>query len=41
MITYDVGAKIIWDAKCEQIINNPEADRLLKREYRPPWKHPY
>ena len=41
MIAYEVGAKIVWDAKSEQIIGHPEANRLLKREYRWPWQHPY
>ena len=41
MIAYDVGAKIVWDAESEQIVGDPEANKLLKREYRPPWKHPY
>ena len=41
MIAYEVGAKIVWDAKSEQIIGHPEANRLLKREYRSPWQHPY
>lgn len=41
MIAYDVGAKIIWDEKTEQIVNNPAAAGLLKRPYRQPWKHPY
>ena len=41
MISYDTGAKITWDAKAEQIVGNPEAAKLLKREYRSPWKHPF
>jgi predicted dehydrogenase len=41
MIAYDVGAKIAWDEKTEQIVNNPAAANLLKRPYREPWKHPY
>jgi predicted dehydrogenase len=41
MISYDAGAKITWDAKTEQITGNPEAAKLLKREYRAPWKHPF
>ncbi len=41
MIAYETGAKITWDATTEQIVGNPEAARLLKREYRAPWKHPY
>ena len=41
MIAYETGCKIAWDAQGEQIINNPTAAKLLKREYRAPWKHPY
>jgi predicted dehydrogenase len=41
MIAYQSGAKIDWDAKSEQIVGNPEAANLLKREYRAPWQHPY
>jgi hypothetical protein len=41
MIAYDVGERIAWDEKAEQIIGNPTAANLLKRPYRTPWKHPY
>ena len=41
MISYDTGSKINWDASQEQIINNEAAAKLLKREYRAPWEHPY
>jgi predicted dehydrogenase len=41
MISYDTGCKVIWDSQQEQIINNEPAAKLLKREYRAPWKHPY
>lgn len=41
MIAYDVGAKITWDDRTEQITNHAHANGLLKREYRAPWKHPY
>jgi predicted dehydrogenase len=41
MIAYDTGAKITWDAATQQIVGNVEAARLLKREYRAPWQHPY
>jgi len=41
MIAYDMGAKIGWDEKSRQIIDNPQAAALLKRPYRAPWKHPY
>jgi predicted dehydrogenase len=41
MIAYDTGSKLTWDARQEQIVGNPAAAALLKRDYRPPWKHPY
>lgn len=41
MISYDVGAKVAWDDKAEQIVGNPAAANLLKRPYRTPWQHPY
>ena len=41
MIAYQVGARIAWDEKSEQIVGNPVAAALLKRPYRTPWKHPY
>ncbi len=40
MIAYDTGSSIKWDAQQEQILDNAEAAKLLKREYRSPWKHP-
>ncbi len=40
MIAYDTGTKITWDEKAEDIVGNPAAAALLKREYRAPWKHP-
>ncbi|MCX8157208.1 MAG: Gfo/Idh/MocA family oxidoreductase [Verrucomicrobiae bacterium] len=41
MIAYDTGRKITWDAATEQIVGDPEAAKLLKRDYRAPWKHPW
>jgi hypothetical protein len=32
---------VVWDKEKEQILNNPAAVKLLKREYRAPYKHPY
>ena len=40
MIAYEVGARIHWDAAREQIVGHAEAARLLRRDYRKPWKHP-
>ena len=41
MISYETGSKVVWDPKAEQIVSNPEASKLLKRDYRAPWQHPY
>ncbi len=41
MIAYDTGSRITWDAPSERIPDNPAAAKLLKREYRQPWVHPY
>jgi predicted dehydrogenase len=41
MIAYDTGAKIAWDGDKEMIAGNEAAGRMLKREYRSPWKHPF
>ena len=41
MIAYDTGAKITWDGRSEQIIGNDPAAKLLKRDYRGPWQHPW
>jgi predicted dehydrogenase len=41
MISYETGTKVAWDAASEQIIDNPAASKLLKRDYRAPWQHPY
>jgi len=38
LIAMLVGTKIKWDAKKEQIIGNEQASKLLRREYRAPWK---
>ena len=41
MIAYDTSSEVVWDAKTEQIPDNPAAAVLLKRPYRAPWRHPY
>ena len=35
------GRKIVWDHAQQQIVNDPEADRLVSVAYREPWKLPY
>lgn len=37
-IALRVGRKIRWDVEKEQIIGDPEAGKLLRKEYRAPWK---
>ena len=41
MIAYDTGAKISWDVTSEKIAGHPDANKLLQRDYRQPWVHPY
>jgi predicted dehydrogenase len=36
-IAYRTGHKIRWDVDQEQIINDPDATRLMIKEYRAPW----
>ncbi len=37
-ISWRVGRKIRWDGQREQIIGDPEANALVHKEPRPPWK---
>lgn len=41
MIAYETDTTVRWDEPSEQIINNPQVAKLLKRDYRKPYKHPY
>jgi hypothetical protein len=38
LISMLTGRKIRWNAEKEVIIGDPEASKLLTREYRAPWK---
>jgi len=40
MMAYETGAPVEWNAATEQIANNDAAAKLLRREYREPYKHP-
>jgi predicted dehydrogenase len=40
MISWRVGRSIKWDGSKEQIIDDPEASKLLSRPYRAPWIYP-
>lgn len=40
MLSMKVGRSIEWDGKNEIVINDDEANKLLRREYRGPWEYP-
>ncbi|MBI5009099.1 MAG: Gfo/Idh/MocA family oxidoreductase [Bacteroidia bacterium] len=40
MISYNTGSVVKWDQAKNEITGNPEASKLLKREYRGNLKHP-
>ena len=40
MISYYTGTLVCWDYQKKEIIANPEASKLLIREYRSKYKHP-
>jgi hypothetical protein len=39
-ISYRVGRPVRWDARAERIIDDPQADALVTKQYRAPWKLP-
>ncbi len=40
MLSYRLGRSVRWDGDREQIVNDPEATRLMRRDYRAPWVYP-
>jgi predicted dehydrogenase len=40
MLSLKLGRSIQWDGQQEQCIGDPEANKLLRREYRKPWEYP-
>ncbi len=40
MLSLKLGRSIAWDGQTETIAGDPEANNLLRREYRAPWKYP-
>ncbi|MBK9170499.1 MAG: Gfo/Idh/MocA family oxidoreductase [Bryobacterales bacterium] len=40
MISLRTGRSIRWDGAKEQIVGDAEANKLLRRDYRAPWKYP-
>jgi predicted dehydrogenase len=41
MLSYETESRVNWDPQSEQISDNAAAAKLLKRDYRAPWQHPY
>ncbi|MGA8028567.1 MAG: Gfo/Idh/MocA family oxidoreductase [Bryobacteraceae bacterium] len=35
-----LGRTLTWDAQTQRVVNDEEANRLLARSYRRPWRHP-
>lgn len=40
MLSYKLGRSVQWDGEKETILGDEEANALLKRQYRGPWKYP-
>ena len=40
MLSYKLGRSIQWDGDKEEIVGDPEANKLLRRDYRGAWKYP-
>jgi predicted dehydrogenase len=40
MLSMKLGRSIQWDGEKEQVVGDAEANRLLRRDYRAPWKYP-
>jgi predicted dehydrogenase len=39
-IALGLGRTLTWDAEKQQLVGDDEANKLLRRPYRAPWKHP-
>ncbi len=39
-ISMQLGRTLTWDADKHQVVGDAEANKLLRRPYRAPWKHP-
>ena len=39
-LSAQLGRSITWDPAKQQIPDDPEATKLLRRPYRAPWVHP-
>ena len=39
-LSMQLGRTLEWDPQAHQVVNDPEANKLLARPYRSPWVHP-
>lgn len=39
-LSMQLGRSLSWDGEHQQVIGDPEANKLLRRPYRAPWVHP-
>jgi predicted dehydrogenase len=39
-LALELGRTLTWDAATGRVVNDPEANQLLRRPYRAPWVHP-
>ncbi len=39
-LSMNLGRTLTWDPDAQRVVNDDEANRLLRRPYRKPWKHP-
>jgi predicted dehydrogenase len=40
MLSLKLGRSVQWDGEKETIVGDPDANKLLRREYRKPWSYP-
>jgi hypothetical protein len=40
MLSLKIGRSVEWDGQKERILGDPDANKLLRREYRKPWVYP-
>ena len=40
MLSLKLGRSVEWDGEKETIVGDPEANKLLRRPYRAPWRYP-
>jgi predicted dehydrogenase len=40
MLSYKLGRSVTWDGEKENCVGDPDANRLLRRDYRAPWVYP-